>query len=136
MNTTPRSDPSATTLDSRAVGEIGEQYAVEHLERLGHIVLDRNWRAADGQPRGELDIVSRCPEDRIVFTEVKTRRGMHFGGPLAAVTDAKRGKIRMLTSVWLRENRPSCAGLRCDVIGIMVDDHGELRSLSHVPQAF
>ena len=38
-----------------ALGRYGEELAVRHLERLGLVVLDRNWRCK----HGEIDIVAR-----------------------------------------------------------------------------
>lgn len=62
-------DPCAMVLESRIwKGQQGEQWAVAHLERLGHRILARNWRWR----RSELDIVSRHG-DTTVFVEVKCR---------------------------------------------------------------
>ena len=49
-------------------GQQGEQWAVAHLERIGHRIIARNWRWR----RAELDIVSRHG-DTTVFIEVKCR---------------------------------------------------------------
>jgi putative endonuclease len=39
----------------RALGQLGEDIAVRHLQRLGYVVLQRNYRRAEG----EVDIIAR-----------------------------------------------------------------------------
>ncbi len=57
----------ATHLDT---GNAGEELAAQFLTRIGHDILERNWRF----DKAEVDIISK-DGDFIVFTEVKTRRG-------------------------------------------------------------
>ena len=65
------------SLDSRrALGELGERIAAQHLERAGYTILATNFRTR----YGELDVVaadSRC----LVFCEVKTRIAGTRRGP-------------------------------------------------------
>jgi Holliday junction resolvase-like predicted endonuclease len=67
------------------LGRRGEQLAVEHLQRAGLRILDRNWRCADG----EIDIVA-AERRALVVCEVKTRSGVRYGTPLEAITRQKR----------------------------------------------
>ena len=81
-------DPCAMVLESRIwKGQQGEQWAVAHLERLGHRILARNWRWR----RSELDIVSRHG-DTTVFVEVKCRSR-------CGDTTDPRGKCRVSIAV-------------------------------------
>lgn len=49
-------------------GHQGEDKAVEYLENLGYVILERNWRIK----RRELDII--CSDgERIIVVEVKSR---------------------------------------------------------------
>ena len=79
----------------RRLGATGEDHAAAHLERLGHAVLDRNFRTR----YGELDIVSRAG-GCLVFCEVKTRVAGGSRGPasaLDAIGPAKRRRLRLMT---------------------------------------
>src|SRR5579863_6023146 len=96
------------------LGRAGEQLAVEHLERAGLRVLDRNWRSADG----EIDIVA-ATRRTLVVCEVKTRSGTRFGTPLEAVTRHKQARLRRLAAQWLVAHGVLFEDVRIDVIGIL-----------------
>ena len=102
-------------------GRWGEDLAVRHLERLGLVILERNWRSRTG----EIDIVAG---DRatgtIVFCEVKTRSSEDFGSPLAAVTPRKVRRLRALASEWMRSHEHVAREVRIDVIGILLSTRG------------
>jgi putative endonuclease len=116
------------------LGCLGEHLAAQHLERLGFRILERNYRTRFG----ELDIIAYDGQ-ALVFCEVKTRRlaGLQ-GGPLEAVHQLKRGRIRRMAMSWLnqREHRPCAPVLRFDVIGVTLDRAGRLASLEHLEAAF
>lgn len=99
----------------RLLGEYGERLAARYLRDHGLEVLDRNWRC----PVGEIDLVARqgtC----LVVCEVKTRRGVAFGGPLAAVTPVKAARLRMLAGCWLEAHPDVHPGdVRIDVVAIL-----------------
>jgi putative endonuclease len=131
-----------------AVGRYGEDVAARHLAAAGFVLLDRNWRCA----AGEIDIVA-VDRETLVFCEVKTRRGLGFGGPLDAVTHDKVRRLRGLALHWLAERREliSAAGrpaglgtvppppifsslpppIRFDVVGVMVPARGPA-NVTHV----
>ena len=112
---------------ARAIGQIGEERAVEQLVGLGWQVLDRNWRCNEG----ELDVVAHDPHaGALVFVEVKCRSGLGFGDPLEAVTWRKRSKIRQLSLLWLAEHRLRADRLRIDAIGVLLQP-GRKPVLSH-----
>lgn len=102
------------------LGRFGEDLAADYLVDRGYRVLDRNWRCGR---EGELDLVALSPErDCIVVVEVKTRRTVRFGSPLEAVTWTKAMRLRRLAGAWCLANTPGVAGLRVDVIGVLVPD--------------
>jgi putative endonuclease len=118
-----------------ATGVLGEQFAVEHLEHThGFRVVARNWRVAEGDLRGELDVVALDEdEDRLVVVEVKARRDAHrFGGAISAVSPRKRAQVRRLTSAFLREARARHRLVRLDLIAV---DLGGTSTLTHLPGA-
>lgn len=54
------------------------------------------------------------------FVEVKTRTGMDYGTPGAAVTYSKQQKLRKTALVWLQEQEECYADLCFDVIEVWV----------------
>ncbi len=96
------------------LGDYGEAIAGRYLRDLGMQVLDRNWRCR----WGEIDIVAR-DGDCLVVCEVKTRRGVHFGTPIEAVTRAKLARLRRLAALWLAEHELGFDDVRVDVIGVL-----------------
>jgi putative endonuclease len=122
----------------RALGQLGERIAREHLAARGFAVVDSNFRTR----WGELDVVAAS--DRVlVFCEVKTRVGDARPGPfapLAAVGGRKQRQVRRMARQWLGE-RSALLGvrpteLRFDAIGVTLDGSGRLTGLEHVEDAF
>jgi len=83
-----------------ALGRRGELRAARYLRKNSFRVLYRNFRGPHG---GEVDLVCRDKScNTLVFVEVKTRRTHDFGGPAAAVNEAKRELITRGALAWLR----------------------------------
>jgi putative endonuclease len=102
-------------VDRRALGQWGEELAVQHLEQRGFVVLARNWRCREG----ELDVVARDGQC-LVFVEVKARSGLDFGEPAEAVSPTKARRIRVLARRWLTAHRPPGTwDLRFDVVSVI-----------------
>lgn len=119
---------------TRGIGAIGEQVAVRHLEAAGMVVLDRNWRCARGDLRGEIDIIA-TDGDALVFCEVKTRRGLAAGSPLEAITPRKVGQLRRLAGAWLaseRPGRPWVGDVRIDAVGVCWPAEGGGAQVTHL----
>ncbi|MDT5093465.1 MAG: putative endonuclease [Mycobacterium sp.] len=106
-----------TPMTRAQLGALGEQLAVEYLQRLGLVVLERNWRCR----YGELDVIAADLAARtVVFVEVKTRSSEQFGGVAQAVTEQKLRRLRRLAALWLSGQDGSWATIRVDVIGVRV----------------
>ena len=116
----------------RTIGRRGEQLAAEHFERLGWTIVARNHRTRFG----ELDIVALDGET-LVFAEVKTCR-LGKGRPWDNLHERKRSQVRRMAGVWLHDvpKRPRFWTIRCDAIGVVLDDRGELVRLDHLHAAF
>jgi putative endonuclease len=95
---------------SSAAGRDGEAAAAEYLETLGYRILKRNLRG----PGGEIDLIAR-DGDTLVFVEVKSRGGVHFGSALSAVDARKRARIRTLAEDFL-QFLPATTKVRFDVV--------------------
>jgi putative endonuclease len=116
------------------LGRLGEDLALEHFERLGFKVLERNYRTR----YGELDLIV-CDDATIVFVEVKTRRvGASAGSALESMSPRKQRTVRSMAAAWLVDSsdRPRSAELRFDVVGVTVDHHARLVRLDHLEAAF
>ncbi len=108
-----------------ALGRYGEDVAARHLQSMGFVVLDRNWRC----DVGEIDIVAR-DGDTLVVCEVKTRSGTGFGSPLEAVTTVKAARLQRLAACWLRSHDVHPRQIRIDVVGVL-GGHGDT-TIEHV----
>jgi len=113
----PERNSTTPDLSNRARGQWGENLAAAHYRRLGHEILDRNWRSATG----ELDLVV-FDGSTYVFSEVKARRTADFGPASAAVTVAKQRRIRQLAVEWLRAHDVHASSIRFDVVAITGND--------------
>ncbi len=81
-----------------ALGQFGEEFACEELERLGFQILQRGWRAN----HGEIDIIA-LDGGCIAFVEVKTRREGYQVRPILAVDYKKRRKLAETAIRYLME---------------------------------
>jgi putative endonuclease len=113
------------------LGRAGENLAVRHLQKNGHKILFRNFRAPHG---GEVDIVCRDKRhDELVFVEVKTRTSEDFGRPLDAVDRKKRRLILRGAMTWLRMLDMPDIVFRFDVVEVVIASSTEVR---HIENAF
>jgi putative endonuclease len=116
----------ATAQQQRSLGAYGERVAARYLTDCGMTVLDRNWRC----PAGEIDLVLR-DGDVLVICEVKTRRGIEFGHPVAAVSAAKVERLHRLAMLWVEHRVIVVAEIRLDIVGIVLPTRG-LAQIEHV----
>ena len=70
------------------LGKLGEELAVEHLQKEGYEILDTNWTFQ----KAEIDIIAQ-KENTLAIVEVKTRSSLEFGLPQDFV---KPKKIQLL----------------------------------------
>jgi putative endonuclease len=148
----PRSDtpePPPSTLSTpdkpadprHALGRRGEQFAAEHMHRLGFSPLGRNVRTR----YGEIDLIA-FDGTTLVFAEVKSRRAdTRPGGfrpdqyPLHWLRPRQRIRLRKLAAAWLADEkhiRPTAHTIRFDAIGVMIDSKNRLLRLDHIEGAW
>ena len=113
----------------RRLGDLGEEIAVQELERLGHVILRRNWRHA----HLEIDIVSR---DRtgLHFVEVKSRTAPVSASPEENVTPSKQAKLATAALCFLNEEKPGDAEVFFDIITVVFC--GGQTEVNYYKQAF
>lgn len=104
---------TTTAASKQAMGRYGEDVAERHLTGQGLVVLDRNWRCAEG----EIDLVLRDGAT-LVVCEVKTRQDDAFGTPHQAITAAKLDRLKRLAERWTSERGLRPAGIRIDLVAV------------------
>ena len=93
-------------------------------------VLERRYR----RRFGEIDLIAE-EGDRVVFVEVKARRGLGFGRPAEAVTPLKRRRLARVALAYLQRMGWLERTCRFDVVEVLVD-HGEKPTVRHIVDAF
>lgn len=114
----------------RALGQLGEDLAAHHLQRLGYVILERNYRC----PQGEVDIVARDGE-RLAFVEVRARRGTAFGTPKESVTRRKQARMVTVARNYLQDHSYSDVDWGIDVVALQFTPRGTLRHLEVIRNA-
>src|SRR5262249_45407831 len=103
-------------MTTQQTGKRAEQSAVEALEKAGYVILDRNWRCANG----EIDIIARQNAE-IVFVEVRSRIDGTTAGIEAALESVGRGKqtrLIRLAQTYLDSHNFSDSPCRIDVVAV------------------
>jgi putative endonuclease len=108
--------------DRGELGRRGETLACDRLTATGLRIVARNWRCQTG----EIDVVAEGP-GLLVFCEVKTRRGVGYGTPAAAVDATKQAQLRRLAGAYLRATRHRPSRVRFDVVTVIWPRHGRPR---------
>jgi putative endonuclease len=116
----------------KSLGRLGEQLAAQHLERLGWLIIERNFQTR----LGELDVVALAG-DTLVFVEVKTCRAGR-AWPWDSLHQRKQVQVRRIAGLWFNQRRatPFFERVRFDGIGIVLDEHDALVRLDHLEGAF
>lgn len=110
-------------------GKIGEDKAARYLQKLGYIILQRNFRIRNG----EIDIIALDKkENALVFVEVKTRSSDAFGTPLEAIHYWKLKALRNAVQVYKLSHRNLPELLRIDAISVLLNNRGEVVTLEHL----
>lgn len=97
------------------LGRAGEERAAAYLIGRGYEILDRNWRCREG----EIDIVA-AQDGRLAVVEVKTRAGIGYGHPFAAIDGRKLGRLWRLAMAWAAAHPDEARRRRIRVDGIAI----------------
>jgi putative endonuclease len=105
-------------MNKRKIGSGYENLAAAFLKQQGYLIREMNFRCR----QGEIDIVAQEGK-YLVFAEVKYRKDMAEGGPLAAVDARKQRQISRTALFYLSKNRlPEDTPVRFDAVGITPDE--------------
>ncbi len=113
----------------QAFGALGERIAARWLLGRGWRILARRFRSG----HRDLDLVAERG-GVVAFVEVKARRGLCFGDPVAAVHWRKQREIARSALVWTDRHGRLEHSYRFDVIGVLLD--GSRVRVRHVENAF
>lgn len=93
--------PHVTRLSTtREIGDVAESAVANYMERLGHTILERNWRTKFC----EIDIVSQ-KDDTVYFVEVKHRKNDKAGDGVAMITPKKLRQMQFAASLYATNDR-------------------------------
>ncbi len=115
---------------SHELGKWGEDVAVEYLQSMGLVLLDRNWRCEEG----ELDIVALDGEV-VVIVEVRTRSSDAYGAPEESLTPRKRRHLQKAALAYLQDKERLEDVWRIDVVAIEASRDGHVDRIEHYANA-
>ena len=114
--------------DHNELGKLGEELAVEFLQKEGYEILETNWTFQ----KAEIDIIAQ-KENTLAVVEVKTRSSLEFGLPQDFVKPKKIQLLVKAVNEYVVSNNLD-VDVRFDIIAI----HKEGKSfvIEHLINAF
>lgn len=126
-------------MSTRSIGTVGETAAIEHVERHGLRLIDKNVQFGPKSGlKGELDIVAWDGET-LVFLEVKSRRGRpNQVFPAENITAAKRRQLTQLAIAYAARHHllDDDIPMRFDTISVYLAESGAVLAVRHTKGAF
>ena len=99
-----------------ATGRRGEDIAHRYLQRVGIVIVARNYRMASGH--GELDLIG-WERDTLVFVEVKSRQTEEYGAPDRAIGQQKEASLIRTAREYARHAEVPWENVRFDVVNVV-----------------
>lgn len=116
--------------ERKRLGDWGEELAARFLQERGYVIRARNYRYS---LVGEIDLVAEH-EGRLVFVEVRTRRGNAYGTPEESISAAKQARLLQVAEAYVQEHN-WMGDWQVDVIAIELTAQGRLLRVTHLPNA-
>ena len=110
------------------LGKLGEELAVEFLQKNGYNILETNWTFQ----KAEIDIIAQM-ENILAIVEVKTRSSIEFGLPQDFVKPKKIQLLVKAVNEYVVSNDLD-AEIRFDIIAIYKED--KTYKIEHITDAF
>ena len=130
-------------INTKIIGDFGENQAEKHLKKKNWHILSRNYRTRGG----EIDIIG-YKRGVLVFFEVKTRSNESYGKPREAVDEEKVQKINTAAREFLNsyrfggkisvfypfgiELKRKIRKTRIDVIEVYISQNRESVGINHI----
>ncbi|MFT7334183.1 MAG: putative endonuclease [Porticoccaceae bacterium] len=110
------------------LGKLGEELAVEYLQKNGYAILEKNWTFQ----KAEIDIIAK-KENILAVVEVKTRSSLDFGLPQDFVKTQKIQLLVKAVDAYVNE-KDLDIDVRFDIIAIHKE--GKTFIIEHLIDAF
>lgn len=110
------------------LGKLGEELAVEYLQKSGYAILETNWTFQ----KAEIDIIAK-KENILAIVEVKTRSSLDFGLPQDFVKPKKIQLLVKAVDAYVIE-KDLDINVRFDIIAIHKE--GKSFAIEHLIDAF
>ena len=110
------------------LGKLGEELAVEYLQKEGYTILETNWIFQ----KAEIDILAQ-KDNTLAVVEVKTRSSIDFGLPQDFVKPKKIQLLVKAVNAYIIENDLDLE-VRFDIIAI--NKKGQDFVIEHLTDAF
>ena len=110
------------------LGKLGEELAIDFLEKNGYEILETNWVF----DKAEIDIIAQKNEV-LAVVEVKTRSSIDFGLPQDFVKPKKIKLLLKAIDEYVIQNDLDVE-VRFDIIAIHKNDSNF--NIEHIPEAF
>jgi putative endonuclease len=114
--------------DHNDLGKLGEELAVEFLQKNGYEILETNWTFQ----KAEVDIIAK-KENTLAIVEVKTRSSLDFGLPQDFVKPKKIQLLVKAVNEYVVSNNLEVE-VRFDIIAIHKE--GKSFAIEHLVDAF
>lgn len=114
--------------DHNDLGKLGEEMAVEFLQKNGYEILETNWTFQ----KAEIDIIAK-KENTLAIIEVKTRSSLDFGLPQDFVKPKKIQLLVKAVNEYVISNDLDIE-VRFDIIA--VHKEGKTYAIEHIMDAF
>ena len=114
------------------IGKLGEDLAVEYLEKDGFKIFDRNYKL-EGK---EIDIVAFWEDPaELHFVEVKTRSNTTHIAPEEGLTEQQQKNMATVAKFYLMERQLKTVPIVFDVIAVGLDNP-EAPQIKHLEDVF
>ena len=110
------------------LGKLGEELAVDFLEKNGYKILDTNWT----YDKAEIDIIAK-KETILAVVEVKTRSSLDFGLPQEFVKPKKIQLSVKAINEYVNQNDLDLE-VRFDIVAIHKENSNFV--IEHIEEAF
>ena len=114
--------------DHNELGKLGEELAVEFLQKNGYEILETNWVFQ----KAEVDIIAK-KENILAIVEVKTRSSLDFGLPQDFVKPKKIQLLVKAVNEYVISNNLDIE-VRFDIIAVYKE--GKSFAMEHLIDAF
>jgi len=117
--------------DTALLGRWGQKQCEKFFKTKGYKTLTKNFSCRTG----EIDLIMAARDGTVVFVEVKTRKNEKFVDAEAAVTPAKKQRMKKAANLFIKKHKLDNLPLRFDVVVVIPDENGKART-RHYENAF